>query len=1129
METVTHPIPRDLLPAELSALIQSAGATHGTSDLITTSTTPALVQAQLGRIPRSTWLHLGADCHNKSFAIDLAATQASAPAPKGFMASLKAKEIRVTLDSGLPQIIQTIQRRSQTGSSEKEEETEEGEEKDRTPSLWTLYNFCKAVFSQQSTSSTRTAAAAAPQSTKELVSKSVWQLQFIKSGCPEVVVAAVLDLFLQQGLRQGFDWAISQELVEVIDHELRSSHPTAKKAVQALVQTMISSWRFVKTSSGAQQIKKESKGLGLMDVDSTTSTPGQDNSTEEDERKARREKECFQLASSLSDAYLALEAYLETEMGKTLPKLVALFNQEIAADTKAKSRAGGERGTKRPGGLGGIGGGPGASSGQDALDLAKKKQKLTNENPGGSSSSVIGSSTSTTYGSDQSTGTATNSRQSILVEASGFSPEQIAMLTRSSLKTTAHYLDQAQLGYNTPIAGLGVSTSTQSTLQQAKVNNPLWSPALGLNYSPQQQAKYGALVVNEIERWMALLGHMDGAVFSERLVGLIKAVYPSDQKFLLDQILIEAMSLESKDFVGTNTVHGGQDHLEDVDPKTVLLASLATPFGSHTEIPQDKSVSTQAQLAQQTKTREWLTEMIMSALIGLVIKPEDSAAWIEPGTTKWAEPVELCTIISEDNAPGSTNDPDASSTAAGGASSSSPSAAAMGKNKKRRLRSLYNRRVSPFYATLAIFQQKKISARMSGMYYLTPEDLVVLSKDTSDALLEQRKQQELLLQQQQELLQQAKMMRRHKDIDLDDPNLAALKGSRNKRNRNRFKSQKRKEERSGRQGSQGGQGGQGGQGAQGSQGGGDGNSGGKFMDGGVYREGSMAEALSKLKDDSSKAGTESVMSAENEATGGDMSSSLMVPDPESESVVDGGDTKMSHAHDEDREQGHEDAEKSKEQEDIDDPSNHGGWMGGFTDDQALALAKEAGAGRQTCNAPFRVLMLVLKHLTRMNLAGALDAWISDAVSGTVPALQVRYFEWLLSHLVPISAVLPKPEREESMEAGVDSQQPYHQRQIRAMKAIQDEVWRLVKVLVAAPGIGHDPAKAALAHVTARVPLDKVAQNGDECVEQEPGFMMETDTGGEAGQIWSEVRQLLLATETTDAPAASTSNATGPSA
>ncbi|KAF8942812.1 hypothetical protein BGZ52_012231, partial [Haplosporangium bisporale] len=211
--------------------------------------------------------------------------------------------------------------------------------------------------------------------------------------------------------------------------------------------------------------------------------------------------------------------------------------------------------------------------------------------------------------------------------------------------------------------------------------------------------------------------------------------------------------------------------------------------------------------------------------------------------------------------------------------------------------------------------------------------------------------------------------------------------------------------------------------------------------------------------------------------------------------------------------------KSKEQDDL---SDHDGWMGGFSDDQALTLAKEAGAGRQTCNAPFRVLMLVLKHLTRMNQAGALDAWISDAISGTVPALQVRYFEWLLSHLVPISAVL-KPTGKETIESAQN--QRYHQRQIRAMTAIQEEVWRLVKVLVAAPGIGHDPAKAALAHVTARVPLDNkgAAENEGEG-EAEPGVMMETDGGGEGGQIWNEVKQLLLA-ETTDAPSAST---TGPS-
>ncbi|KAG0341457.1 hypothetical protein BG004_006032 [Podila humilis] len=1192
MESSTlSPSGRDLLPTQLSALILNHTFENNVIDT-TINATPATVHSHLSRISRSTWLHLGADCHNKSFAADSIQYQAtSTPAVKSYVSSMRPKEVRVNLESGIPQIIHTIYQRINphtrsvndinTIDGMKGDEVKREQEQEQTPALWQLFNFCKTTYAQAQSSTLAPQEQQKPPSSRDTrhtrnqprqqrhgSTTAPWQLFFLRTGCPEIVITAALDLFLKQGLKQGFDWIVSQELIETLDHELCSSDATAKKAVQALIQTMISSSRFVKTSLASTSslataantggfvcpTKVGSAGQGLTLGFESMQNPSADTSTAGLEAPEllveKRNRACFQIASILSDAYSAFEAYLETEEGKSLPKLVALLGQEVTADTKARSRSGlAERGTKRPG-IAGISG-VNAATGQDALDLAaKKKLKLgavENANPIGSALITSSKQRQTDVPSPVPSGVRLSATASSSV-SSGYSADQIAALARSSFRSSTHYLEQAQIGYNTSAtggtggqAGAGGSGLTSlvsaqsnlnmSPLQQAKVNNPLWSPALGLNYSIQQQAKYGPLIVNEIERWMTYLSHVDGAVFSERLVGLIKAIYPSDQKFLLDQILIEAMALETKDnrYGSSGSGLNGQDHLEEIDPKSVLLSSLSTPFyvDSHSpailEAPLSESI--QGNELKKSRSQEWLVEMIMSALVSLVIKPEDSAAWIEAGATKWAEVVDLSTIVTpEDPAHGSTTVSDALYSAKlVGTGHAGAGASAAGMPKKRRLRSLYNRRVSPFYAILAIFQQKKAAARMTGMFYLTPEDIEALHKDTADALMEQRKQQELIMQQHQELLQQAQARRRDKDLDLDDPNKATYKLSKSsKRRPNRRLTSKKSGTGSGSRG-----------------GGGGGSVSGPGQHGRKGRQSIQLEA-----------------SVDRDMTDGAILVSETKLEVPSEAAIDGtGDTNMGHSHqvskvheenkedikmeeeDEHPEQQHQhqhqqQQQKQEDQHPLDEFAEHDaesdllgqdGWMEGFTDDQALALAKEAGAGRQTCNAPFWVLMRILKHLTRMNQAGgALDAWISDAISGTAPALQIRYFEWLLSHLVPIGAVLTKPKAKsgeramisESAENKNDAhwrQLRWYQHQVRAAKVIQEEVWRLVKVLVTAQGIGREPVKTALATVASNLgqivtsKKKSLMENGSDMVVED----INTGVDGDDEGLWDEVQKFFL--------------------
>ncbi|KAF9411531.1 hypothetical protein BGZ94_001298 [Podila epigama] len=1029
-----------------------------------------------------------------------------------------------------------------------------------------------------------------------------WQLEFLKTASPEMVVAAFLDLFEEQGLRLGSDWEISRELIETVDYELCSGGPAAKKAVQALVQTLIACRRFVKATQAAPTVagtasatstkstlvkinqgSKGAQGLGLqMDAPSsassstTTTTIALSENEENDERskvealrQEEEEKECLEMATTLANACVALEQYLETENGKILPKLSSLYQQEAAADAKARSRAqlGGDRGTKRP-----IAGGMAtpALEAVDATLAAKKRLKVSAEgsSPASIADSVSPMSTpgslqsrSTLFGGTEQDGlsgfTQKKSPRPWETSSSSPSPDVAAMLAKNALTTSSHYLDQAQHGYNqsnlstSGAAGVNsTSTSTQSALsmpalQQAKVNNPLWSPALGLSYSIQQSTKYGHLITTEIERWLMFLAQSNGAVFTERLVGLIKAVYPTDQKFLLDYVLIELMSLDGQGNASSSHAAGAgggaQDLLEDIDPRTTLLTALATPMGGPTSLAGSERGFSQGldavkrRLAQKANTREWLVETIMSALIGLVIKPEETGAWVEAGSTKWSDLIEI-SPVEDDAIPGGTG---------GGTLTSSTNEPALdgsaaAKGKKKRLRSLYNRRVSPFYATLSIFQAKKNTAtRISGMYYLSAEDILMASKETSEALAEQRKQQELLFQQQQILADQSKMDRQLKDMDMDDPNLLTLKGGRKGRKiRRRHMSLQPKRMDMG----------PGGQQRQ------------RLDPHGRYKQEEYSlQQLHQQQHQQQRRASRHEM--ENNHEGGDhfregshpvIPKSLAADDkqgvrdiPEVAPWVidvkpvaplldghDGADVGMAQARREDHD--HEGAEDhdhemySQQKQQSHGADNEDGWIEEISDEKSLILAKEAGAGRQSCNAPFGVLMLILKNLTRMNQGAALDTWITDAVSGTVHSLQVWYFEWLLAHLVPAQSILPEMalEQEQELEQGStldnelpggrDSYREQLRRQRRILVATQQEIWRLFKVLVAAAGIGHDPARAALTTIATKAGLLKTLENvkkdsrKDGSSQEEGGVSTGAGTATSEGvSVWDMATQLLL--------------------
>ncbi|KAF9348260.1 Eukaryotic translation initiation factor 4E type 2 [Mortierella sp. AD094] len=991
----------------------------------TTPSDPMTLKAHLKRISRSTWLRLGSECHNAGFASDAAAALKShKPAVSSVSmfstAATAARAAALLYDSGVPRILGTIERRQ-----------------------------------------------AAP-----------WQLEFLKSACPEVVVIAFADAYIEHGPKHGFERDLPTDLIEALDFEWRSNSGLSKRAVLALVQTLIACRRYARNSnnSGGDTKQAATKGLGLglatSIVDSTKPTTDEKNPVEQSRNEQEHEKACHQLALTMAEACVALEVFFDTERGRNLPKLITLYQHELAADAKLQSRsgqagAGVDRGIKRHG-VGTIGAGSGAlgSAGADPMDTVARKRFKS----GGNEIGLLGSTPTTI--AVASPLLAPSLAPTPLSTASSSTSSSHPIASSTTLRTSSHFVGQALAGYSSAVvaqpAPVAASTLSSVNAQQlAKLNNPLWSPVMGLTHLPQWPTKYAAQVESELERWISLLGHMDGAVFSEKLVGLIKSVYPSDQKFLLDQILIDYMCWEG----------GGSQEREVAEPAFVAtkylkenISLLVSAHGSNSVVASGTGGGGAPN--PDIKTGEWVTETIMSTLVSLVIKPEESSTFLEPGSKKWIEIIEVPTEVEND--PSSTSgvaadststsaavvaagfgDPPSSSgttvasTTTATASTAVPSlrpSAALGGAKKRRVRNLYNRRVSPFYAVLAMFQSKRAVGRVTGMLYSSSGELashydVNVGSNAAGGGPTEPGAGGVIGIDAQELLKQVgdtptfpKLATAQTgELEEPDPDVAKL-------DRRRLKKQKRKEKKTlikMRQQYQRRQGPGGDLDAE---------------EGDDFR----AKLLmgGDIDIDEQLAGVEALQRSNNNNDSSDANN-----------AEQGLGTK------EGEEEESTNMEGIEQDTNIEAPPSPQGpeavqqdeWMAEAAEEEdALELAKQVEASRIVCQAPLKVLMFILQYLTRANQAGALDSWITDALSATLPTLQEQYFEWMLCNIIiakstPQSLSVPPPPLPSSTAAsGAEGNQDQGETVV-----FEEELLRLLSVLVAAQGIGYEPAKTAL--------------------------------------------------------------------
>ncbi|KAF9585274.1 hypothetical protein BGW38_003100 [Lunasporangiospora selenospora] len=1210
------PSPIDLLPTPLSSLLRSTSEDGSLGPL-----EPAALHAALARMPRSTWLRLGADCHTQGFmALDkefqsLAARSSSSTsssiAARPSTASSRARTQTNQDNPGvLPRIAHSILHFSPSLRKGHSAVATHGSGSVDTPLLWQLFYVYKQCYlvDTSNDSLSRTKPLTKPQG-----SPQSWQLYFLKSACPDVFVMAVLEYFLQYGRRRGFEYDIPRELVESIDFELCSSSGPAKLAVQAWIQTIIACRRYVKTNNISNQSIQSARRAMLLSISSLANnstaaaantedhiegsvkaaatsgseTTGDDNndakaptetdsdpeegelpeeSTDSNTTDPKLEQDLVgqEMALHLSNACTALEVFFESGPGKDLPKLQALLQQELAADAKAYSKpgqgaAGSERGIKRAGAVAGIGSGTGVGSkasggitGMDGLD-AKKRIKLSGiDTPG---SALAGTTIapplitrSQAPGTVRPNTVAPQSLASIVVTTAlaktGLTHPLIVptviLGTENGepgvIRSSSHFLNQALTGFLSSTSSAIHSyhhhhaTSTLSISgsgnQQAKLSNPLWSPVLGLNYLPQAYSKYTPLFATEIERWMTLMGHLGGAVFSEKLVSLIKAVYPTDQKFLLDQVLVEYMCWE-----GTN----GSER-DDIEALRAVGDTMIAPFSAALLVAGEKT---------QGKAGEWLVETIMNALVSLVIKPEESTTYLEPGSKRWTERMEVSeeTDSSGASMEGVVSTGDSNTGAGVGVGSNFGTGTGVGtgmgigaanRAKRRRIRTMYNRRVSPFYATLAMFQPKRVATRAVGMLYFSNEEAERITKSGlkgkdakagvgfgggpggigvggagggiagSGSLL--RADAETLTAEKltssgnapevEELIQLANESNKFlKAAETEDPELMRLSSKARRRLYRQMRKLSQQQSKLGqapgvpdpRESLRG-----------------------SFMDvinqstGGANANrppGSTQAGTSVEKSTETTINDQSMVEASkgDSVIGSDSQSNRNTHIPpvsnsnENNSVSRGDVTNSTNAagatEGKDSEMKEEHDSTTALKEEIEDENE---------DEIAIQLAKQVEVNRTVCQAPFRVLMLILQSLTRMNQTGALDAWITDALSGTVSELRVLYFEWLLSTM--INSGYPSPtftlssmsiSRSGSVSSltaqGTAGAQQQQQQQQQQRQQQEEEILRLLGVLVVAQGIGQEPLRTALERVEAK-------QNKMD--------------GKEIEIIWNKVRQLL---------------------
>ncbi|KAG0286428.1 hypothetical protein BGZ96_009454 [Linnemannia gamsii] len=663
-----------LLPHDIVAFLESKRHDNYTQ------LDPARLRASLVKLNTSTWLRLGAVCHNEGFAAEIRELLPKAKASTGHPPELTEKQQNqiLYLENGMPRIVKTIQRHCRWDPQFAHDEA----------LLWRMYLVYREHIPKEDNKKRVHRTGVRAQVMAGTSTAPPWQLEFMRSGCPEIMLLAFHDIFMEHGEQVGYETNIPKALVEVLDYEWSAGSSAAKRSVQALIQVLQGCLRY-KRIGNTETLTAPAAGSVGLGVDGSggltqpEATPDMDSMPLDNELvKAAR-----QMTLNLAEADSALQVFLDSEAGQTFPKLREAFLQEQEGQRQKM----GEKSVRKIGGLFGYTPSPDAGAAKKRVDIL-----IGEDTPEGSPS--IGS---TGHDSPMTFTSPTWPANSIGTSARKTADEPKRPLgdaidsAPKKLRTASQFVEYAISGTwpdNNPTSSTQQTLTAPTARAQAKLNktnNPLWSPILGLNFFPQAPNKYEMQLESELERWISLCGHMDGAVFADKLVSLIKDVYPSDQKFLMEQILVEFMCWDETE--GRERDSGEMAVYSSVNSGSVCQLTKPAPRVGF-------------------KWAEKAVDTIMGALVALVIKPEENLSHVVRRTHRWLEPIEL--VPSEeyvDQKHEIAEDPSTKN--------------ADPKGKRRKTRNLYNRRVSPFYAILSLFKPKRVEGRVTGMLYLTEQDI----------------------------------------------------------------------------------------------------------------------------------------------------------------------------------------------------------------------------------------------------------------------------------------------------------------------------------------------------------------------------------------------------------------------
>lgn len=663
-----------LLPHDIAAILESERHDNYTQ------LDPARLRASLVKIHTSAWLRLGAVCHNEGFAAEIRELLPKPKTSTGHPPELTEKQQNqiLYLENGMPRIVNTIQRHCKWDPQFAHDKA----------LLWRMYLVYREHMPKVDNKKRVNRTGGRAQVMAATTTAPPWQLEFMRSGCPEIMLLAFHDIFMEHGEQVGYETNIPRALVEVLDYEWSAGASAAKRSVQALIQVLQGCLRYKRIGSTETPTAPAagSVGLGVGGSGGLTqpeATSGMDlMPLDNDLVKATR-----QMTLNLAEADSALQVFLESEAGQNFPKLREAFLQEREGQRQKL----GEKSVRKIGGLFGYTPSPDAGAAKKRVDIL-----IGEDTPEGSPS--IGSTghdspmtfTSPTWPANSIGAAARKTADELkrpLGDATDSAPKK--------LRTASQFVEYAMSGTwpdNNPTSFTHQTLTVPTARAQTKLNktnNPLWSPILGLNFFPQAPNKYEMQLESELERWISLCGHMDGAVFADKLVSLIKDVYPSDQKFLMEQILVEFMCWDETE--GRERDSGEMAVYSSVNSGNVCKLTKPAPRVGF-------------------KWAEKAVDTIMGALVALVIKPEDNLSHVVRRTHRWLEPIEL--VPSEEYLDQKHEIVEDLS-----AKNVDP------KGKRRKTRNLYNRRVSPFYAILSLFKPKRVEGRVTGMLYLTEQDI----------------------------------------------------------------------------------------------------------------------------------------------------------------------------------------------------------------------------------------------------------------------------------------------------------------------------------------------------------------------------------------------------------------------